>query len=271
MRPRRGFGRIDSFWRGLLTLLLVLPVLQAADPQPPRCLIINSYHQTYAWTDKQTRGVLDSLAQAGISTQEVAIEYLDAKRSPDLLYDESFVQLLERKYRLDQIGCVVITDDPALNFVLNFRARLFAKTPVVFSGVNSFTPERLIGQSGITGVGETADVAGTLHLAMRLHPRARRLVVVHDQTISALNLRRDVDTAWAAMGAPLQVEPLTNLTFEELATGLRAVGLNDDSASAIQTNSGGTPSAENACRSAGRRSAARDGTARPRTRLTHRS
>jgi two-component system, cell cycle sensor histidine kinase and response regulator CckA len=225
MCPRCGSGRFVFLLHLVQVLCLVLaPCLAlAADPQPPRCLIINSYHQTYAWTDKQTRGVLDSLTQAGISTQQVAIEYLDAKRFPDLLYDEVFVQLLERKYRLDQIDCVVVTDDPALNFVLSFRARLFAKTPVVFSGVNNYTPGRLVGQSGITGVGETADVAGTLSLAMRLHPLANRLVVVHDQTISALNLRRDADAAWAAMGAPLEVSSLTDLTFEELAVALRNV------------------------------------------------
>lgn len=230
MRPCRGPDRfVPLMFQVCLVLCLVLTpfVAHAADPQPPRCLIINSYHQTYAWTDKQTRGVLDSLAQAGISTQQVAIEYLDAKRSPDLIYDEVFVQLLERKYRLAQIGCVVVTDDPALNFVLRFRTRLFAATPVVFSGVNNYTPARLLGQSGITGVGETADVAGTLRLAMQLHPRSRRLVVVHDQTVSALNLRRDVDAAWAAMGSPLEVASLTDLTFDELAERLHQVDKDD--------------------------------------------
>ena len=49
----------------------------------PRCLILNSYHPAYRWTDDQVAGITSSLVAAGIPITQVAIEYLDAKRYPD--------------------------------------------------------------------------------------------------------------------------------------------------------------------------------------------
>ncbi|MCK6488202.1 MAG: PAS domain S-box protein [Planctomycetes bacterium] len=207
--------------RGWLLALALCCCLSAEEPQNPRCLIINSYHPSYAWTDAQTQGILDSLAEAGVAHQQVAIEYLDAKRLPELAHGEAFAHLLESKYRLPQVGCVVVTDNAALDYCVRLRARLFAGIPLVFCGINGFTPAMLGGQRGITGIIEPTDIAGTLRLAMRLHPHARQVATVYDQTDTGRLLRQEFDQAWQDLGTPLPCRHLTDLTYPGLADELR--------------------------------------------------
>lgn len=224
MSPTRTRSPANRLLALLCWLLACLSGSMAAGESAPRILLLNSYHPSYGWTEGLVHGVLNGLAKAGMPGQDVAIEYLDAKRYPDLAHAGSFAELLQAKYRVHAFGCIVVSDNAALEFMLDRRDRLLAGVPIVFCGINAFSPEMLRGQRGITGVAEVVDIVGTVRIAMGQHPQARRLVVIHDQTGSGISLRREFDAAWAGMGQPLALEVLTDLTYDELGQRLGSVG-----------------------------------------------
>lgn len=199
----------------------------AASRLTPRILVLNSYHPFYQWTDNQVQGIIESLGKAGIPMQSLGIEYLDAKRIPDLSHEQAFIGFLTAKFHLERLECLVVTDNAALEFALNNRERLFSGVPIVFCGINGFTPDMVKGHQRVTGIAEVMDISGTLALALRLHPWARTLAVIHDQTVTGLTLRREFDEVWKQMKEPLQTRFLTDLTFEELGNELQ--GLSSDS------------------------------------------
>jgi PAS domain S-box-containing protein len=106
----------------------------------------------------------------------VFIEHLDARRFPETTDRSQFIAFLTAKYHDLPIAVLVACDDAALDFWLEQRDALFPGRPIVFCGVNDFTPARIAGVADITGVGESPDVLGTLELALTLVPGARTVL-----------------------------------------------------------------------------------------------
>ena len=87
---------------------------------------------------------------------------------------------------------MIALDDPVLKMVLEHRKELFPD-PIIFAGIDKFGPPMLAGQEKVTGVAEVDDTAGTLKLALSLHPKTKEVFVVHDYTISGLASRKEVE------------------------------------------------------------------------------
>src|SRR4051812_38729134 len=147
----------------------------------PLVLVLNSYHPQYGWTEELVRGVRDDLA--ALPPENLHIEFMDARRMVD---DAKYLDLLaavyQHKYGRLRPDVIISSDDSALNFLLDRRDTLFPGVPVVFCGINSRAPEELEAVPNMTGILEGLDVAGNLRLIERLHPDARRVVLLADRT-----------------------------------------------------------------------------------------
>ena len=214
-------NRLTSRVAPLLGVVLCACLSLSAAEHPVRCLVVHSYHPSYRWTDDQSIGILDGLAKHGLATSDIAVEYLDAKRLPDLRHGEELARLFAAKYRSAQLGCVVTTGNAALAFCLERRDQLFPGAPIVFCGVNGYHPDLIAGHARVTGVAEHTDVIGTLRVGLGLFPRTSAVVVVHDQTVTGLSLRRDFDQVAAGLPPALPVRFLTGMSQEELQAALR--------------------------------------------------
>lgn len=73
------------------------------------------------------------------------------RRNVELLH-----QRLVDEFAGNPFDLILVSDNAALDFVLEHREPLTGNAPVVFCGINNFTPEMLRGQSGLTGVARTA-------------------------------------------------------------------------------------------------------------------
>src|SRR5450631_1651378 len=171
-----------------------LPVTAASSA--PHILVINSYHEGYDWSDEEMAGFRATLVE---SFPRVALfsEYLDTKNFPDNAHFSRMADLLEFKYRNAHFDVIAVTDNAALEFVSQYRKRLFPGIPVVFCGINDYTPSMLDGQSPITGVAENQDSVGTLAMALKLHPGTRQVIVVHDYTVTGLAIRHELEAGLA--------------------------------------------------------------------------
>lgn len=181
------------FVRVLAALLLCLLLLDASFAREKKMLVLHSYHQGFEWSDSEHRGILNGMA-AEVDNVVIYTEYLNAARDPGEKSKEEMRSFLERRYtdRRVVFDIVLCVDDDALSFLLEYGEELFGDVPVVFCGVNNFSPELLRGRNNITGVNETISAEETVEIALKLRPKAKKLVVVSG---SRLTSRRNLEIA----------------------------------------------------------------------------
>ena len=158
---------------------LAMSLTVQAAVQHKQVLLITSYHHGDAWNDGIVQGVRDVLG--GMAHVDLAIEHLDLRRNSGEAYQQWVTSFLWQKYRAKPQDLLIVTDDDALDFLFRVREELFPRVPVVFAGINSFTPERIAGQSNITGVNEEISMSRNLELGLRLFPKTSHVFAVVDE------------------------------------------------------------------------------------------
>ena len=148
-------------------------------------LLLHSYHRGYEWTRNITMSMEAVLARE-IPDAELFVEEMDTKRHPPAQLFPQLQSFYSQKYAGYNFDAILCSDDNALNFLLTYGDDLFPHVPVVFCGINNFDDGRLAGHQNYTGVVQAIDYAGTLELALALHPATRQVALVGDRTPSAL-------------------------------------------------------------------------------------
>ena len=75
-------------------------------------LILCSYNSENVWEHSIVEEVKRNLKNANIK-----VDFLDSTSSDSDIYNESFMKLLNIKYKNEDIDCILTIDDEALNFV----------------------------------------------------------------------------------------------------------------------------------------------------------
>jgi len=181
-------------------------------------LYLNSYHHGYSWSDGILEGLRDVLEpHMGIDFQ---VEYMDFKKYDLAHVRPLLVDLYARKFRDKRFNLIMVSDNNAFDFILDYGEVLFPGIPVVFCGVNDFDPERIRGRA-ITGVVENYDVGETMELALRLHPNKKRLVVIGDLSRTGLAILNQVRDGVTRFGPRLRFEAWTKYDLDEIRSRVR--------------------------------------------------
>jgi len=162
----------------------------AEEPNPPphRVLLVNSYHIGLEWAERLTDGFVGALG----ADIEIYHEYLDTKRFVDTNYENEFLALLQAKYHNRGLDSVVVSDDAAYRLVIDRAIPLLESIPIVFCGVNDYSPGDY-SDDRITGIAEVSAIGDTLNLIFALHPDLTRLIVVTDNTLNGRNHAAFID------------------------------------------------------------------------------
>ena len=211
-----GVGLIAWFLlTGIPFFLMPFPAHGMEGKTEPQILILNSYHQGYEWSARELAGLIQRLRQK-YPAMCPPIEDLDAKRFPGSDHLLLMKDHLAAKYKGKQVDLVVTLDEPALQLALCYRSQMFPQVPIVFAGINHFTPDMLKGHEKVTGVVERQDIAGTLHLALRLHPRCKDVLVIHDYTTSGLAARKEMESLLPKFEGRVRIRFTPPATFNEV-------------------------------------------------------
>jgi diguanylate cyclase (GGDEF)-like protein len=154
---------------------------------------------------------------------ELFVSYMDTKRCSSTEYFKQLRDLYARKYKFVTFDAIVSSDDHALDFLLEFRDELFPNVPVIFSGINIFSQERLRGKEKFTGIYESYDVPGTIDLMLRLHPKTTSITTVSDDTLSGHNFKQLVADAEPNFSHTVKFNYLDNLSQKDLQQSLSKV------------------------------------------------
>jgi PAS domain S-box-containing protein len=148
-----------------------------AEDSPPAKNVLILY--SFSKDDFPGSQTLESAVRSHVSVPvNFYVEYLEAQRFGSRDYKRSLSETLRQTYARQKLDLVIVAVDPALQFAVEFRDRIFPGVPIVFMMI---VPERIQGRKlwpGVTGVTLRGDVRGTLDLALRLHPDTRNVAVV---------------------------------------------------------------------------------------------
>jgi signal transduction histidine kinase len=162
----------------VLVALLSVPALAANEDA--KVLVIYSNGRLLPANVEVDHGLRAVLEGGSLRRRAVIFdEFIDYPRFGGAAYERQFATYLQGKYGDDPPDVVLAVGDEALRFVVAHRADLFAQAPVVHLGVTTLwlrTAPQL--PAGIVGIPWELDFAGTIQEALRLHPKARRLVIV---------------------------------------------------------------------------------------------
>lgn len=154
-----------------------------AEGERGRVLFISSYSYGWDTVQLQIEGFVEGLAP-GIA---VDYEFMDTKRldleeAERLLYDRL-------KYSLTVVepyDVVVVGDDAALKFAMDYREELFEGIPIVFEGINNVAYARELAERDplITGVVEELSLEKNIELALLLKPDTSKVIAILDDSLT---------------------------------------------------------------------------------------
>ncbi len=159
-----------------------------ASAQAKDVLVIHSYHQGFFWTDDFHKGLSDELDRDGLSYRVV---YLDSKRTQNPEYLERVYQLYHTKLMHEEFAAVVVSDNNALNLMKRLAPDLKG-TPVIFGGINNFSPQMIEGLNA-TGITEDIDLVGNIELIKRLQATVKKIYIVTDHSVTGEAIRSQID------------------------------------------------------------------------------
>ncbi len=208
-------------------LFLLLPLgqhLAWSAPAPHRVLVLNAYHIGMKWEDRITDGLLETLEQSGLPL-DIFIEHMDTKRIPRELLFPELASLYAKKYT-SPIDVIIVADDNALDFVLEYRQTLFPGVPVVFSGINDYAKAHRVHDLGFTGLTETVDIKRTLELILKLHPDTKQVFAVADAASTAALHLKNYRAAAEQISTRVEFGEISDWTFDELSQKLASLPSN---------------------------------------------
>ncbi len=162
------------------------PVFLAAGNEEKRnILYISSYNENFLSVPDQIEGI-----RSVLSTEEynVDLEYMDSKRFVSYNSRQLFHDLI--KYKIEHLppyDGIIVGDDYALQFAIDYQEELFADIPIVFLGVNDTNRVKEAEDIPyITGVVEELSIKENIQLGISLNKAAKRIVAIVDDTLTGI-------------------------------------------------------------------------------------
>jgi PAS domain S-box-containing protein len=121
------------------------------------------------------RDAVAALREASAGPVNVNTESLERSRFPG--DDQRLLSLFRERYLAERPDLVIALCAPAVEFVLRYRDEVFRGVPVLYAFVDERMVHDLQIPASVSGVALRTDFLGLSDLAMRLHPKARRIVV----------------------------------------------------------------------------------------------
>ena len=155
----------------------------------------------------------------------VFVESLERSRLPGDA--EGVVALYRQRYATRRVDLVVTICAQALEFALRHRDELFPGTPMLFSFVDTSMIPEMPRTANVSGVFLDPDWRGLLNLALKLHPRTRKLLVVSGASRFDQGWRDSFEQALHSFDSKVVSRDLAGAPLQELLG--QVATLSDDS------------------------------------------
>ncbi len=154
------------------------------------------------------------------------VEFINIDLNADRVanHEESW-NIITSLLRQDLIGkspdLIFVSDNEALEFIKECYLQFFETVPVVFCGINNYTPKTIEGfEEYFTGVTETVSALETVNLATKLFPNTKNVFVINDYSRSGKAWRAQIESQLQGL-ANINVTYNENKPFEDLASRIK--------------------------------------------------
>ncbi|MET0165322.1 MAG: ATP-binding protein [Vicinamibacterales bacterium] len=179
-------------------------------------LILNGYDPYLPANLMMDSGMRANLANETARRIVLYSESLDAGRVAVESRDAELVALFTKKYGAQRMDVVVTVTKPALDFFKRHGEQLWPGARLVFHGIPDPADEAVPIPPGAVGIINQDDVGGTIDIARRLQPTARRILVFVGVGAGDLQVERRVRRlAPTGAGTP-SMEFISGLPLPEL-------------------------------------------------------
>ena len=192
----------------------------AEDAGVRRVLILYENEGTLFAVREISQGLQEQLSRVDPTAIELYSEYLDTVRFQDSAHKDRIAAFLAAKYEGVKLDAVVAMGPAALLFALERLDWLSDKVPIATGAVSPSTFEGISDTSRIYGVLNNFDVQKTVDLAARLHPEAKRLIVLTGSSDFDHRWRDTAEEKLGANYAGLAVSHLSDLSLEGFQTAV---------------------------------------------------
>ncbi len=189
-------------------------------------LHISSYSSEMLWENSLVQGVKDSLGDNNEITYYNMS--LNLKR---LSNTEAQYELMARSIHATFIDMVpdiiIVSDNNALEFVVDHYSMLFNNTPVIYCGVNNYVPEMIYGlDHNIRGLHEVTSAADTVDEMLKLFPDTDNIYILNDYTTTGIMARRETERELSAYHDKMNIIYNANDSLTDIMKEISSLGKN---------------------------------------------
>lgn len=154
-------------------------------------LFLSSYDPSDLIFPQQMEGIEEILNQSNVHLDIVNMDFRHFNHEEDV---EAFYAFVKSRIenRESSYDGILVGDDRALNFIMEYKKELFPNLPVVFFSIGSKTLAEKAGEdSGMTGYYCPSFLEETLETATALQPKAETIMAIYDNSYSGIAARED--------------------------------------------------------------------------------
>ena len=198
----------------IIILILFFNVNSYSQENKKNILILCSYNSENIWE----RSIVEEV-KSNLKNVNIKVDFLDSTSSDSDIYNESFMELLNIKYKNENIDCILTIDDEALNFARHnlFNKNTFMyKKPIVFVGVNSYISLSKEESNYITGILEHQDNLFFIDTILNLNSDVKNICLLLNNSIYSNIIKKNVSHLTKFTSRKFNMITIEGDTFEEV-------------------------------------------------------
>ena len=164
--------------------------------------------------------LVQTLTSNSADRVEIYNEAMDLSRFGSNNYQLLLRDFLQTKYADKKIDLVIAILSPSLDFLLNYGSVIFPGTPIVFCGIDKTELGNRSLPPHVRGILLKRDFASTVEIALSLHPKTERAVVVAGTSDFDTKVLEQAKIDFGFYEERLQFQYLTTLPLRDLLTEL---------------------------------------------------
>jgi diguanylate cyclase (GGDEF)-like protein len=209
----------------MLILIFLFMILSSDVFAQNKILVLHSYHQGLEWTDQISEGISSVFPYK--DEVKIYYEYLDAKRNSSKKYYDKLISLYREKAKIIDFDVIIVSDNAAFDFIIEYGEELYPEIPIVFCGVNNFNRNLIENKEDICGIVENADHRKIIDLILKLHPNLNELIIINDQTLTGKNIQEELEVILKDYKNEIEYKIWDTFTLNELQNRLINLDKND--------------------------------------------
>jgi len=209
----------------LISMVLMCVNISYAEEKDKYVLFISSYSEDFITIPDQKEGISKILDEENINLH---IEYMDTKNFSDDDNISNFHNSI--KYKIENgkgYDVVILGDDAALQFGLDYQKELFDGIPIVFFGINDMDRAKLASDNPyMAGSVEKTSLSENIELALSLQPKAKRVVGIVDNTLTGQGDKKQLkDVSEEFKYLEFKALDVSKYSYEEFGAELNKYGM----------------------------------------------